>query len=147
MLTMRERALQSGNGTYSADDRAAIQREVSALSTELDRIANPTSFGGQKLLDGSFGNRALQVGSEAGETISVTLNSTKASDLKTKVHSVTMAASDVTSGTATTAATNALTISAGGILGCCPGPAKRALFEHKSRGPGREIWGDLAEGL
>lgn len=114
MQTMREKALQSANGTNSADDRAAIQKEVSALSTELDRIANTTSFGGQKLLDGSFGSRALQVGSEAGETINLTLNSTKASDLKTKVHSVTMAASDVTSGTATTAATNALTISAGG---------------------------------
>ena len=82
MQTMREKALQSANGTNSADDRAAIQKEVSALSTELDRIANTTSFGGQKLLDGSFGSRALQVGSEAGETINLTLNSTKASDLK-----------------------------------------------------------------
>ncbi|KAB7678159.1 flagellin [Plesiomonas shigelloides] len=85
MQTMREKALQSANGTNSADDRAAIQKEVSALSTELDRIANTTSFGGQKLLDGSFGSRALQVGSEAGETINLTLNSTKASDLKTDI--------------------------------------------------------------
>lgn len=85
MQTMREKALQSANGTNSADDRAAIQKEVSALSTELDRIANTTSFGGQKLLDGSFGSRALQVGSEAGETINLSLNSTKASDLKTDI--------------------------------------------------------------
>lgn len=95
MQTMREKALQSSNGTNSADDRAAIQKEVSALSTELDRIANTTSFGGQKLLDGSFGSRALQVGSEAGETINLTLNSTKASDLKTDIASKALAASAV----------------------------------------------------
>lgn len=114
MQTMREKALQSANGTNSADDRAAIQKEVSALSTELDRIANTTSFGGQKLLDGSFGSRALQVGSEAGETINLTLNSTKATDLKTTVHSVAMSAADVTTGTATTPGTTGLAITAGG---------------------------------
>lgn len=114
MQTMREKALQSANGTNSADDRAAIQKEVSALSTELDRIANTTSFGGQKLLDGSFGSRALQVGSEAGETINLTLNSTKASDLKTTVHSVSMSASAVTTATAGTPGTTGLSITAGG---------------------------------
>lgn len=114
MQTMREKALQSANGTNSADDRAAIQKEVSALSTELDRIANTTSFGGQKLLDGSFGSRALQVGSEAGETINLTLNSTKATDLKTTVHSVSMGATAVTTGTAGTPGTTGLSITAGG---------------------------------
>lgn len=114
MQTMREKALQSANGTNSADDRAAIQKEVSALSTELDRIANTTSFGGQKLLDGSFGSRALQVGSEAGETINLSLNSTKASDLKTTVHSVAMTAKDVTVGTAATPSSKGLVITAGG---------------------------------
>lgn len=99
MQTMREKALQSANGTNSADDRAAIQKEVSALSTELDRIANTTSFGGQKLLDGSFGSRALQVGSEAGETINLSLNSTKASDLKGQVAATTISASSMVSGT------------------------------------------------
>lgn len=85
LQTMREKALQAANGTNSAEDREAIQKEVSALATELDRIANTTSFGGQKLLDGSFGSRALQVGSEAGETINITLGSTKATDLKGSV--------------------------------------------------------------
>ncbi|MGL4926727.1 MAG: flagellin [Plesiomonas shigelloides] len=116
MQTMREKALQSANGTNSADDREAIQKEVSALSTELDRIANTTSFGGQKLLDGTFGSRALQVGAEAGETINLSLGSTKASDLKTDIHSSTMSAGNVVTigakGTAT--CTEALNISAGG---------------------------------
>ncbi|MEJ8676996.1 flagellin [Plesiomonas shigelloides] len=115
MQTMREKALQSANGTNSADDRAAIQKEVSALSTELDRIANTTSFGGQKLLDGSFGSRALQVGSEAGETINLTLNSTKASDLKTDVNVTTIAESSFKSGAASFASgSKALIITAGG---------------------------------
>lgn len=110
MQTMREKALQSANGTNSADDRAAIQKEVSALSTELDRIANTTSFGGQKLLDGSFGSRALQVGSEAGETINLTLNSTKATDLKTTIGSLAFSAGAIAAVGPKGTATGTLTI-------------------------------------
>ena len=51
---MRELALQSANGSNSAEDRESLQKEVSALQTELTRIAETTSFGGQQLLDGSF---------------------------------------------------------------------------------------------
>ena len=70
---MRELSLQSANGSNSSDDRAALQKEVSALQSELTRIAETTSFGGQNLLDGSFGTKAFQVGSNTGETISVGL--------------------------------------------------------------------------
>ncbi|MEM0516582.1 flagellin [Pseudoalteromonas sp. YIC-827] len=78
---MRELALQSANGSNSAEDRAALQKEVSQLQTELTRIADTTSFGGQKLLDGNFGTKSFQVGSNANETIEMTLKSMKASDL------------------------------------------------------------------
>ncbi|WP_286889307.1 flagellin [Pseudoalteromonas sp. ESRF-bin5] len=70
---MRELALQSANGSNSDDDRNALQKEVSALQTELTRIADTTSFGGKQLLDGSFGTTKFQVGSNANETISMTL--------------------------------------------------------------------------
>ncbi|WP_445397064.1 flagellin [Zobellella sp. An-6] len=70
---MRDLALQSANGTNSADDRKAIQKEVSALQSELTRIAETTSFGGQKLIDGSFGSRTLQVGANSNETIDLSL--------------------------------------------------------------------------
>jgi flagellin len=70
---MRDLSLQSANGSNSADDRASMQKEVSALQTELTRIADTTSFGGQKLLNGDFGTKSFQVGSNANETISVTL--------------------------------------------------------------------------
>ncbi|MGL6296639.1 MAG: flagellin, partial [Plesiomonas sp.] len=62
---MRDLALQSANGSNSTEDRAAIQKEVTALNNEMTRMAETTTFGGQKLLDGSFGTKTLQVGSEA----------------------------------------------------------------------------------
>jgi len=77
---MRDLSLQSANGSNSAEERKALNSEVSELKKELDRIANTTSFGGKKLLDGSFGTTTFQVGAAANETISVKLDemSTKA---------------------------------------------------------------------
>ncbi|GAA3715369.1 B-type flagellin [Oceanisphaera sediminis] len=75
---MRDLALQSSNGTNSADDRKAIQKEVSALQSELTRIAETTSFGGQNLIDGTFGSRTLQVGANSNETIDLSLKSVAA---------------------------------------------------------------------
>lgn len=75
---MRDLSLQSANGTNSADDRKAIQKEVSALQSELTRIAETTSFGGQKLIDGSFGSRTLQVGANSNETIDLSLRNVSA---------------------------------------------------------------------
>ena len=53
---MRELSDQSANGTYQDDtDREAIQLEVDALKSEIDRIASSTEYNGMKLLDGSLG--------------------------------------------------------------------------------------------
>lgn len=71
---MRDLALQSANGSNSDEDRAAIQKEVTALQTEMTRIADTTTFGGQNLLDGSFGTKQFQIGSNANETIDVSLS-------------------------------------------------------------------------
>jgi flagellin len=81
---MRDLALQSANGSNSAADREALQKEVGQLQTELTRIADTTSFGDTKLLDGTFGTKSFQVGSNANETISVGLSSIKATDIGTK---------------------------------------------------------------
>ncbi|MGL4714290.1 MAG: flagellin, partial [Shewanella sp.] len=78
---MRDLSLQSANGSNSADDRTAMQKEIGALQTELTRISDTTSFGGQKLLDGSFGTKAFQVGSNANETISVSIGNVSAGAL------------------------------------------------------------------
>lgn len=50
---MRELAVQAANGTYTDDDRQAIQLEVDALKSEVDRIAQSTEFNNIKLLDGT----------------------------------------------------------------------------------------------
>ena len=78
---MRDLAIQSANGSNSKEDRGALQKEVSALQSELTRISETTSFGGTNLLDGSFGSRKFQVGAQANETISVGLSSVAASDI------------------------------------------------------------------
>ncbi|MCL1076617.1 flagellin [Parashewanella spongiae] len=78
---MRDLSLQSANGSNSAEDRGASQKEMAALQNELTRISETTSFGGQKLLDGSYGTQSFQVGAEANETISVTLEDVAADAL------------------------------------------------------------------
>ena len=68
---MRELAVQSSNATNNAEDRAALQAEVAQLKEEIDRVATTTNFNGTKLLDGSFSSAKFQVGSDAGESITV----------------------------------------------------------------------------
>lgn len=83
---MRELALQSANDTNSANDRAASQSEVDALSLEIDRIAVTTTFNGISILDGSDSNGfALQVGAStaADATITVTIGDLAAASLNT----------------------------------------------------------------
>lgn len=79
---MRELALQSANGSNSDDDRASLQQEFTALSGELTRIANTTTFGGRNLLDGSFTNTSFQIGANANETISFGMKDISATGLK-----------------------------------------------------------------
>jgi len=67
---MRELSVQATNGVLSAEDRTAIDSEVNALKTEIDRVVSTSSFNGQTLLDGSFG-ASLQIGSDSGQTMSV----------------------------------------------------------------------------
>ena len=65
---MRELAVQSANASNSSADRTSLQSEVTQLSAELDRIANTTSFGATKLLNGAFASKTFQVGAKVGET-------------------------------------------------------------------------------
>lgn len=75
---MRDLSLQSANGSNSATERRALQEEVTQLQSELNRIADTTSFGGRKILDGSFGSQQFQVGATAFETINVTVGNFRA---------------------------------------------------------------------
>ncbi|RZQ52358.1 flagellin, partial [Pseudoalteromonas phenolica] len=71
---IRTLAAQAANGSNTAADRAALQLELRQLGTEINRIADDTTFGGRNLLDGSF-NAEFQVGADANQTISMTMTS------------------------------------------------------------------------
>lgn len=74
---MRELAVQAGNDTNTTSDREEIQKEIDALTEEIDRIANNTEFNTQKLLNGNKSGKggvelAAKVEAKAGEfTITV----------------------------------------------------------------------------
>ncbi len=78
---IRELAIQSANDTNSASNRASIQSEVDQLYDELDRIANVTQFNGVNVLDGSVGATTLQIGANAGENLTFSIDSVTTRDL------------------------------------------------------------------
>jgi len=92
---MRELSIQSANDTNTASDRASLQKEVLQLQTELNRIANTTTFNGKTLLDGSFGTAYFQVGSEANQYITVTTGDTKATSIGTQRLTTELAAGSI----------------------------------------------------
>ncbi|MCV2885474.1 flagellin [Aestuariibacter sp. AA17] len=72
---IRQLAVQSQNGINTSADRAALQKEVSALKTEISRVAQTTQFAGVDLLTGGY-SAAFLVGANGGQTISVNLSRT-----------------------------------------------------------------------
>ncbi|MFC4526680.1 flagellin/flagellar hook associated protein [Dyella halodurans] len=80
LQAIRDLAVQSANGTYTATDRASIDQEVQQRLAEITRIANQTTFNGSNVLDGSMKTKSFQIGASVGQTISVSLGtSVKAS--------------------------------------------------------------------
>ena len=81
---MKELAVQSASGTYSATDRTALNLEFQQLITEVDRIAKNTTWNGMTILDGggtfthtgaAAESIALQVGAGSGQTMSINFKS------------------------------------------------------------------------
>lgn len=81
---MNQLATQAANDTNTTADRVAIQKEINALTTELDRIASTTQYNTMNLLSGGFNKKKLQVGALAGQTISITIPSLSAGKLGIK---------------------------------------------------------------
>ena len=79
MLRMKELAEQSLNGTLSDTERGYLNDEFTALSAEIDRIAQSTEFNGTSLLDSSGGSVSIQVGIEtnAYDSIAVDLSTNR----------------------------------------------------------------------
>jgi len=81
---IRELAVQSSNATNSAQDRTALQAEVTELMAEIDRVSNQTKFNGVNLLNGSFTGQNFQVGANASETVTISsIASSRTADLGT----------------------------------------------------------------
>lgn len=70
---MRELAVQSANGTLSAGDRTNLQTEVTELVAQIGDVASRTKFNGVSLLDGTNASVNIQTGSNASETVAITL--------------------------------------------------------------------------
>ncbi|MBE0367383.1 flagellin N-terminal helical domain-containing protein [Pseudoalteromonas aurantia] len=65
---IRTLAQQASNGSNTDEDRLAVQEEIRSLSSEVNRVAEDTTFGGQNLLDGTY-EASFQVGADAVQTI------------------------------------------------------------------------------
>ncbi|QTH71028.1 flagellin [Pseudoalteromonas xiamenensis] len=71
---IRTLAQQASNGSNTDEDRLAIQEEIRSLSSEVNRVAADTTFGGQNLLDGTY-DANFQVGADAVQTIGFSMKS------------------------------------------------------------------------
>lgn len=69
---MRELALQSVHGVNNDDDRNALDSEVQALKSEIDRVAETTTFNNQEILNGTF-DRLFQIGFNSSETLGISI--------------------------------------------------------------------------
>jgi flagellin len=89
---MRDLAVQASNdGALSDTDKTKADKEYQALASELDDIANKTSFNGTKLLDGNYA-KSFQVGANNGDTLAVSIGDMSAATLMTAVGDITTAA-------------------------------------------------------
>ena len=78
---MNELATQAANDTNTKSDRTAIQQEIDALTSEIDRIASTTQFNTMNLLSGGFKNKNLQVGALNGQKITITISAMNSTNL------------------------------------------------------------------
>ena len=75
LLRMRELAVQGGNGTYTAQDRQALKTEITDLQTEIERIANDTTFNNLSTLNGSHSSGVtFQIGADNTQTMTVSVH-------------------------------------------------------------------------
>ena len=78
---MNELTVKAANGTYTTTQKQYIADEINQLISEIDRIASTTKFNDVKVLNGSTSSITLQVGNEHGETMSIALGATYATNI------------------------------------------------------------------
>ncbi|HHY81565.1 MAG TPA: flagellin [Clostridiales bacterium] len=78
---MRELAVQSANDTNQDVDREAIQKEIDQLATEITRISTDTEFNNEKVLNGSYQDKTLQIGANKDQNITLSIANMSAFEL------------------------------------------------------------------
>ncbi|MGK0468061.1 MAG: flagellin [Clostridium sp.] len=97
---MRELSVQSATATNTTADREAIATEFNQMKSEITRIGTQTEFNTKALLSGGFSSQEFQIGANADQVISLSINSMTASGLAISNESVSTAA-DAQTATAT----------------------------------------------
>lgn len=129
---MNELSVKASNGTLQTVDRNYIQSEVDNLTSEINRVASTTTFNEQNLLDGTFTNKMLQVGSEgnmtgnvhAGQEINININKM---DFGTITATSTNFNTGIKNGSAITAATTELKVTTAALAKSSINVVKNAL--------------------
>ncbi|MFO7338538.1 MAG: flagellin [Lysobacteraceae bacterium] len=85
---IRELAVQAANGTYEAEDKEALQKEVQQLKDEILRVVDSTKFNGRQLLNADA-TISIQVGASATEQDKIDIS---LKDIKTALSGITDAA-------------------------------------------------------
>ena len=105
LQTMRNLAVQASNATNSSSDRAALNNQLQALSAEIQRVSQTSSFNGVNLLDGTFTSQNFQVGANAN------------TDNRIQISAIASASTTAMGSTGTTTAANiAGTVALQGLL-------------------------------
>ena len=73
-VTIKEKAIQAGNGSYGDEELGAIVTQIQDLLNETDDIIAQTKFNKTKLLDANFTGKIFQVGADGGDQLSVSLS-------------------------------------------------------------------------
>ncbi len=100
---IRELAVQSANGIFSAEDREMIDTEVKSLVAEVDRVSQTAEFNGKKLLDGTFAEEGLRlhIGANTDQFISVNVANCSAEALGLTAQGNTISVADEDSANST----------------------------------------------
>jgi flagellin len=130
---MRELAVQAANATNTASDRLALDAEVQALSSEIDRVSQNSAFNGVKLLDGSFVAQKFQVGANNTASDSITITAIASARTSALGGSGTSTATTVTGGVTTGAlAAGQLTLNGQQVgastVGAAPGQSAGSAY-------------------
>jgi flagellin len=96
---MRELSVQGANDTNVTEDRAAIQEELNALKSEIDRIGDTTEFNTQKLLKGNLGGVVDQNAAQTTVLAKAGVSSVSTSGATAGTYAITVTKPDGTAGT------------------------------------------------